>query len=564
MPQSVLQRARVLGLLPNPLSTAALEDVLSLSKAEIEAEDPETLTISATPDRLDLLSEGGLGLYLQGATDAARGLARPRVVEGPSAAPLFDRDPSVAGLRPEIAAVVVSAPTDAGIDEGLLAEAVRFQELLHATVGRGRRTGSLGIYPLDRLTPPFRYALEPLAGVRFVPLDGSEEIGGERFFREHPLALRYGTFGRIDDHCLTLRDAQGLVLSLPPILNGRTGGEARIGDRRLLLESTGLRSRTVRELLGLLLVVFVSRGWSVSPVAVRQDGRTVDDGRSVFEARGVDLFGETLRGIAGVAYPSSEVEHRLARARLSARPHSGGWHVEVPPWRPDLLTGVDLAEDVVLAQRLEGKDGVVPPSRSRGRRREETRFRRSIGAALLGLGLAAPYTSVLVSDSAVGRLSGATPIRLAHPPSSEFAYVRDRLLLSHLEVLAHNTRHAYPQSFGEVGPVVVRDPDAEAGGATRYHAGVVFAREGAGFADAAAVIDYLLRSLDILAVREPCELPGTIPGRAARVRVAGDPVAELAEIDPGVLSSIGVPVPVAWAELDLSRLYPLLGRRDSD
>jgi phenylalanyl-tRNA synthetase beta chain len=561
MPQAILRRDRVLGLLPHALSDAALTDVLSISKAELEAQDAETLTVSVTPDRLDLLSEGGLGLYLAGATESAKGLPREREDKGPS--PAIEIDPSVLALRPAIAGVLVTSPSDAGLDEGTLAEAVRFQELLHATVGRDRRAASLGIYPFERVETPFRYALEPMSGVRFVPLDGSEEVAAGDFFRDHPLATRYGPLGRVGEHCLTIRDAQGTILSLPPVLNGRTGGEARVGDRRLLLESTGRRERTVREMLGLLLVVFVGRGWSVTPVRLQGGGEVSSDGRAVLSPRSVALPSATLRELSGMTYTSAEVESRLARCRLSAQPEPGGWRVEVPPWRPDLQTAVDVAEDVIEAQVILARDGILPASATRGHRRRETVFRRRVGAAMLGLGLAAPYTSVLVSQAAVERVPGAKPIHLANPPSTEFAYLRDRLLLSHLEVLAHNTRHGYPQSFGEVAPVLVPVPSSETGAETRYHAGMVLARETAGFAEAAAVLDYLFRGFDILTVREPAEIPGTIPGRAARVRVAGEAVGEIGEIHPQVLSTLGVPVPVAWAELDLTRLYPLLARVDT-
>jgi len=563
MPQAILRRERVLGRLPQPLSDAALEQILSLSKAELESQDAETLTVSVTPDRLDLLSEGGLGLYIEGIAEVAKGLPRERVVEGPSSVPEFEVDPSVLALRPAIAGVLVTAPSDAGLDEGTLAEAVRFQELLHATVGRDRRVASLGIYPVERLEPPFRYALEPMSGVRFVPLDASEEVAAEDFFRDHPLALKYGAFGRVDRHCLTIRDSRGTVLSLPPVLNGRTGGEARVGDRRLLLESTGLRERAVREMLGLLLVVFVGHGWSVAPVRLRGGDGISSDGRDVFAPRAVDLASTVLREVSGFAYPAAEVESRLARCRLSGRPQSGGWRVEVPPWRPDLQTGVDVAEDVILAQAVLPADGILPPSSTRGRRRKETVFRRGIATNLLGLGLAAPYTSLLVSETAVRRVPGARPIRLANPPSAEFAYLRDRLLLSHLEVLARNTRHGYPQLFGEVAPVLVPSSTAESGAETQYHAGMIVARESAGFADAAALLDYLFRRVDIVTVREPAEIPGTIPGRAARVRVAGEVVGEVGEIAPQILSELGVPVPVAWAELDLTHLYPLVAREDT-
>jgi phenylalanyl-tRNA synthetase beta chain len=564
VPQSELRRDRVLSMLPAALSDSALEDILFSSKAELERQDAETLVVSVTPDRLDLLSEGGLALYLQGAMGAAKGIPPRKAFDAPSPAPVIDADPSVHSVRPAIAAMLVRAPSDAGLDAGTLAEAVRFQEVLHATVGRDRRAASLGIYPYDRLSAPFGYALEPLSAVRFVPLDGSEELGAEEFFRDHPMALRYGSLGRRENSCLTIRDARGTVLSLPPILNGRTGGEAREGDRTLLLESTGSRMRPVRESLGLLSVVFLSRGWSVCPVAVRGGEGSSTDEEGEIATRKVDLPSATLHSLSGTQYPAGEVESRLARARLTVHLHPGGWRVEVPAWRPDLLTAVDLAEDVILAQAIRAEDGIVPPSSTRGRRRGETVFRRRFATALLGLGFAAPFTSLLVSETSVERIPGADPIRLSNPPSAEFAFVRDRLLLSQIEILSHNTRRGYPQKVAEVAPVVVRAPSAESGAETRYHAGAVIAGETAGFADAASLIDYLLRTVDIIGVREPVELPGTIPGRAARVRVAGEVVAELGEIRPEVLVGIGVPVPVAWAELDLAVLAPLAGRRDRD
>ena len=562
MPTSTLSRGRLLERLGRPVPAEQLESALFDSKAEAGPAQGDAFELSVTPDRLDLLSEGGLALHLEGALGLATGpvpLRRRR----PTAASLrFVVDRSVVPLRPYIAGAVVQAPTGTGLDDGLLAEAVRFQELLHATVGRNRRAMSLGIYRARRIRSPVRYALEPLSGVEFVPLDGEASVSAESFFATHPLAASYGSLGRSGAECLTLRDARGGVLSLPPVLNSRTLGAAVAGDRTLLLEATGTRERAVREGLGLLLVVFASRGWSVRPVPVEGPGEARSDGSTLLDGGSRELPAAVLEGLSGEALPSAEVVGRFARARLAARRVRGGWRVSVPPWRPDLLGSVDLAEEVILAGGLRAEDGIVPPSSVRGRKRSPSRLRRQVADLLLGLGFSEPHTPVLVSDDTAGRLGGSPPIRLANPVSREYAIVRDRLLLSHLDVLGRNTRHGYPQRFAEVAPVVVRRPDAESGGETRYRAGVVIAGEGAGFAEAASTVDYLLRALDVGSVREPAELPGTIPGRAARVRVAGETVAELGELHPALLEQLGVPVPVAWAEVDLTVLGPLLGRDD--
>lgn len=563
MPQSVLSFDRIVSLLPVHVADRALDDLLFASKAEIQSREGDALTLSVTPDRLDLLSEGGLALYLAGVLEVAHGLPSTSPKSATHPPPRLEADPSVDRLRPWIAAALVRSPTDAGIDLGTLAEAIRFQELLHASMGRDRRAASLGIYPWERVNPPVRYAEEPLSEVRFVPLDGEEEVTGEQFFAGHPLAARYGSYGRFEDRCLVLRDRDGVILSLPPILNSRAAGEARAGDRVLLLESTGTRERTVRETLGLLLVVFAAQGWTIEPVEVHRPDRPVDSGRSLVDPRTIDVSSSLVREVSGEALPAAEIERRLGQARLSPHPHEGGFRVGVPPWRPDLQTPIDVVEDVVLAAALPAERGIVPPSRTAGRRLPEVQFRRRIASYLLGLGFVAPHTPLLVSEATVARLAGGDPIRLANPVSTEFAYLRDRLLFSHLDLLGHNTRHSYPQRFAEVGPVILRDPDEETGARTAYHASVVVASDSSGFADGAALVDYLLRRLDVGAVREPAEIPATIPGRAARYRVAGEPVAETGEIHPRILSELGVPVPTVWAELDLSALWPFTVRRDT-
>jgi len=564
MPRTVLDADRLCAVAGRPLSASVLDDLLFASKAEVESHDGSSLTVSVTPDRLDLLSEGGLGLYLQGVLGTAHGIPAYRTTPGGASGVEFGVDSSVAPLRPAIGGALLRAPAGRALDAGLLAEAVRFQEILHATIGRDRRAASLGIYPVERLAFPVGYSLEPLTAVRFVPLDGSEEVGATEFFRDHPMAAAFGPLGRQGDSCLTLRDARGTVLSLPPILNGRTAGEARVGDRELLIEATGTRERTVAEAVGLLLVPFVAQGWSVAPVPVARSDETRTDGVALIAPHSVEFPSSVLRTLGGEGVSASVVERRLAQSRLVGHPHSGGWKVDAPPWRPDILTAVDVGEDVLLAEGIRSEDGLLPPSRTRGRLRRETVFRRRFASSLLGLGLAAPHTPVLVSDATVARVGGELPLRLRNPVSSEFAYLRNRLLLSHLDVLAHNTRHGYPQRFGEVAPVIIATPGADTGAETRYHAGIVVASDTAGFAEAAALAEYLLRTVDVVGVREPVEVPGTIPGRAARSRVAGEAVAEVGEIAPSLLEAIGVPVPVAWAEVDLTALWPLVARRDTD
>jgi phenylalanyl-tRNA synthetase beta chain len=562
VPQSVLSANRVLELLGRPIERQELEEQLFRSKAELTDWTEDALTLEVTPDRLDLLSEGGLALFLQGALGLRTGPAP--LVEPPAALdrPAAIVEGNVSTIRPFLAGAVLTAPAGVALDAGLFTEAIRFQELLHATIGLDRRAASLGLYSWERLKPPVRYALEPVDGIRFQPLDGPAEVDGARFFAEHPMAQRYGRMGRSNGECLTLRDAEDQILSLPPILNGRTAGEVRIGDRSLLLESTGTRAVRVEESVGLLLLPFVARGWAVQALRVEYPDHA-ESGVGWISPRRLPFTASTLQDLTGLSLPDDEVQEYLAQCRLGASKAPDGWWVEIPPWRPDLQTAVDLSEEVLIARGIQPEEALLPPSATRGRKLPEARFRRTVRRLLLGLGYVELRNPVLAPNDLVTMLGRTDSIAVVNPVSDLFSRVRDAVQISLLASLARNVRYSYPQQYSDVGPVIVRDSSEPSGGRTRWHAGIVLAGERAGFADAAAWVDYLLGAFGALGVREPTELPGTIPGRAARLRIAGEAVAEMGEIAPAVLTHLKIPVPVAWGEVDLTALWPLVRRGET-
>ena len=562
MPQSVLSANRVLELLPRPVDRAELEERLFRSKAELTDWTEDALTLEVTPDRLDLLSEGGLALFLQGALGLRTGPAPLVEPPTPLDRPAAIVEAPVSTLRPYLAGAILTAPAGVALDAGLFAEAIRFQEVLHASIGLDRRAASLGLYSWERLKPPIRYTLEPIDAIRFHPLDGTAEVPGPLFFADHPMAQRYGRMGRSNGECLTLRDADDQLLSLPPILNGRTAGEVRIGDRTLLLESTGTRAVRVEESVGLLLLPFAARGWAIQPLRVEYPDH-VESGVGWVSPRRLPYTTASLEDLTGLSLPDDQVREYLAQCRLGTSEAPDGWWVEIPPWRPDLQTSVDLSEEVLVARGIVPEEALLPPSASRGRRLAETRFRRTVRRLLLGLGFVELRTPVLSANEVVALLGRTSAVAVVNPVSELFSRVRDSVQISLISSLARNVRYSYPQQYSDVGPVVLRDANEPSGGKTRWHAGAVLAGERAGFADAAAWIDYVLGAFGALGVREPAELPGTLPGRAARLRIAGEVVAEVGEIAPSVLVHLKVPVPVAWGEVDLTALWPLVRRGET-
>ncbi|EQD26737.1 phenylalanyl-tRNA synthetase subunit beta, partial [mine drainage metagenome] len=280
------------------------------------------------------------------------------------------------------------------------------------------------------------------------------------------------------------------------------------------------------------------------------------DGRAIYQPRTLSLPRDLLDSVLGTRLPGRDVVRFAGQARMSARAAPGGWRIQAAPWRSDLLGPIDAVEEVVLARGVGPEDALVAPSRTLGGRRPEILFRRRFLPLLLGLGYQPLYHPVLVSCSSIDRLPGLRALRLSNAPSAEFGALRPSLLVSLLQALEVNVRHGYPQRICELGPILEPNAKSEAGARTAYHVGAILAADGAGFASAATLGEYLLRSIDMMGVRESAEIPGTIPGRAAEIHVAGGVVAQMGEVHPQVLAELRVVVPVAWIELDLTSLWP--------
>ncbi|MDE1820273.1 MAG: phenylalanine--tRNA ligase subunit beta [Euryarchaeota archaeon] len=558
MPRSTLSTERLFGLLGQQLSESELRETLFRTKVEIESLKDGLVEVEVNADRLDLLDEGGLALELQGAMGKATGPVLR--VDGEALPGVEARvNASVAPLRPELSMAVVEAPPGKALDEGLLEELVRYQELLHATLGRLRQAASIGLYPIEKLRPPFHYAMEPLGQVRFVPLGGTTEVSGEAFYPEHAMAREFGVLGRREDLALTLRDDARTVLSLPPVLNAAGAGEVRPGDRRVLIEATGTRAARTREMVGYMLLPFAARGWSVHPVPVHRPSG-MSDGTEVVRPRKVQVQPTLISRLLGSRLSSGEVEDALQKSRLGVERVSGSLLALVPPWRADILAPVDLAEEVAIARGYGSFAPILPPAVTMGRRRPERRYESRLAEVLLGMGYQELHTPVLLSQSSVERVCApGEALFLRNPISSELTHLRPVLRASLLDALGRNTGSGYPQKIFEIGPVIVRDPEGETGTRTETHLALADAGEGAGFALAAGVAERLFEVLGFNSPREPAEASGTVPGRVAKLRIAGERVALAGEVHPGVLADLHVPMPVSWVEVELTRLEQLRG-----
>ncbi|MDH5194316.1 MAG: phenylalanine--tRNA ligase subunit beta, partial [Nitrospira sp.] len=111
-----------------------------------------------------------------------------------------------------------------------LAQLIQTQEKLAEIFGHKRKTVSIGIYQLSKITFPVTYELVQPAEARFTPLGMETVMTLSEMLMVHPKGVQYGGILAGASLVPILRDAANQPLSFPPIINSREVGEVQVGD----------------------------------------------------------------------------------------------------------------------------------------------------------------------------------------------------------------------------------------------------------------------------------------------------------------------------------------------
>jgi phenylalanyl-tRNA synthetase beta chain len=534
-------------------------------------------------DRLDRLSVEGMARSLRYQYGDDRGVTIP----GTNDPDWTIRVEDVPRKRPYVTGAVVRG---LDLDEATLDSIIQLQEKLHATMGRKRAKGAIGIHDLtmlkgrgatdDAAGKSIRYTGIDPDGDRFVPLDADREMTPREVLSEHPtgetyadLVADYGSFPAIYDDV-------GLF-SFPPVINGRRT-EVTTGSRDLFVEMTGIDQWTIDRMLTIVCYALAARGGTIEEVRVAYPNADVyTDDRVERVEPGVELVRpdfsttektvthERVESLLGIGFDPEEVIDLAERAGLDAERRTVGndelaYEVTIPPYRVDVLHPLDVVDDVGRAYGFNELSPRYPEAGTVGGRHERSRLERAVRETLVGIGFedtlnfhllgrAANYDRMNVAPDTDGVGGGEAPA-ITEPYSEEYGVVRTWALPSLLTVLENNTHRRYPQTLSEVGLASRVDESKPTNVAEwRTVAGVV-AHNGASYEDARSRLRALARSFGADLATPPTDHPSFIDGRTAAVVLDGDRAGVVGELHPEVIVDHDVEVPVAAFEFRLDAL----------
>src|SRR6056297_2736405 len=302
------------------------EDLFALGlEYEGETDDGE-MQLEFGPDRLDRLSVEGVARSLRYQYGLDRGVAVPKTNDPDWT---FEVDESVPDERPYVTGAVVRGVDldDAGLDS-----LIQLQEKLHATMGRKRAKGAIGIHDLAMIKgAPLQEGAEPSVTYRgvepdgdtFVPLDSNDELSPAAVLDEHDTGRTYADLVEDLDRYPAIYDELGLF-SFPPVINGKRT-EVTTGSRELFVELTGTDQWTIDRMCNIVCYALDARGATVEEVEVNYaDGATAPSEYGAELVRpnlDVDekaVSHDRIETLLGVDFEPEEVVDCFERAGLDA------------------------------------------------------------------------------------------------------------------------------------------------------------------------------------------------------------------------------------------------------
>jgi phenylalanyl-tRNA synthetase beta chain len=532
----------LINLLGKEVPAEELISVIPMMGADFHHYDPVTgeLGVEFFPDRPDNYSVEGVARSLRTFLGFERGLRHYHVTESGITLKV---ERSVEGVRPYVVAGVVR---DVVMTDELIRSLMELQEKVHLTVGRKRQKVAVGIHDLDMVKPPFVYKAVIPESVTFVPLAKEESMNLREVLQRHEKGIDYAYVLEGKSKYPIILDADGQVLSFPPIINGRL---TTVTDRtkNIFIDVTGTDLNAISGVLNIVSTAMAERGASIQSVKV--EGRRKMTTPHLHPTEWKLNIKHTNQWL-GLKLAPEEMAACLERMGFDAKPEKGRLKVLVPATRMDIIHPVDLVEDVAKGYGYARFGSKMPEVHSIGSERPIERTADLVRQMMVGHGYYEVTTLTLSSKKEQFDAMLLPPrevVEVLNPITEDHDCLRISLLPSLLAVLRKSKHRDLPQRIFEVGDVVIDTRRSK-------YLAVLSIHSKASFTEVKSLAEGVMHDLARDFKVEQCDIPTYIPGRAADIMVDGQKVGHFGEVHPQVILSFDLGYPVAAMEINLDAL----------
>jgi phenylalanyl-tRNA synthetase beta chain len=547
MPTTTLNRKTFEELTGKKLTTQELQDKIPMLGTSLESIDEKEITIEACPNRPDFLSEQGFARAFSAFIGIKTGL-RKYPVEKSGEKIIIDK--TAKNTRPYTACAIIKGIK---FDDEKIKEAIQIQEKLHITYGRNRKKAAIGIYPLEKIKFPITFFAEEPQKIRFRPLEHPTELSGQQILNKHPAGREYAHLMEGMAKFAFFKDADGKILSMPPIINSHDTGKISEKTKDIFIECSGFDFEYLKTCLNIIATAFADMGGKIYSLELDYSGKkeTTPD----LTPKEWKISAEYINKRLGLKLTESQIKELLAKM---GHEYKNGIAL-APAYRADIMHPVDFAEETAIAYGYENFTPEIPRVSTTGEENQLEKLKRKISEILTGLGLLETETYNLTSEEHQNKKMNTKHelIELSSAVNTDYNTLRAWMIPSLMDVLERNKNREYPQKIFGTG-TTFKKGNTETGIEEKEKLTAAICEEKADYTKIKQILDYLMRMLDLPYKTEETEHPSFITGRTAKITIHGKELGIIGELHPKILTNWSIENPTAALEIDVNEIMKIL------
>ncbi|MFW9852112.1 MAG: phenylalanine--tRNA ligase subunit beta [Candidatus Thorarchaeota archaeon] len=537
-------------LLGKKLALDKLEDLLMFAKTEIDdyvkEEDMLVLDIK-TSNRPDLWCAEGMIREIKGILEMEKGIPTYEVKESGFTVKV---DPALASTRPYIACAIAK---NINLDDFYIKQLMQHSEKIDNSYGRKRKRSSIGMYNLSMIKSPVLYETADKSH-KFIPLGYEKEMTLDKILDEHEKGLEFGQIVKDYGIYPILLSADGMTLSLPPVINSNDVGRITEDTTECLIEVTGNNFETVNVVLNILCQTMADHGADIYSVVIEYPPEIHEKHviTPLLELEKITVDLNIINKYLDVEITTKQAIKLMQKRRFECKElDNNKIEVIIPPYRKDILHWVDIAEELAIALDYNKIGPTKWTVLTTGGLLPETESENIVREILVGAYGIELVTNILTDPDNLTvkvNLDKQELVRIKNPVSQTYSALRNQIYPNLINVISKNTHEPYPQIIFEVGEVVKMDKNNVW---TQTNAAFCIADADASFEDAHKRVHQLMKLLNTDYAIENLEHPSFTKGRCCKVIVNGKECGIIGEIHPSVLEKNQIWMSVVCFEVEL-------------
>lgn len=549
--------------------TKGVEEKISLFGTPLESINNKEIEIEVFPNRPDLLSMQGFLRGFKAFLGKEPGLRKYKINKSENK---LYAEKSLPKEWPYAIACIIKGLK---FDDEKIKGVVEIQEKLGATLLRNRKKGGIGLYPLEKIKFPVKFAGMNPEKIKFIPLEESHEMTGRQILKRHPTGKAYAHICQDWDKFPVFIDANGTIMSMPPIINSHNVGKINDTTKEVFLEATGTDLKVLRKALIIIASALADMGGKIHSIeCIQQNNEKANVPDLTPEKIHISL--ENANKLLGLELKESDLSKLLPKMGYEYKNGT----VKIPAWRTDILHEVDIIEDIAIAYGYNNFKPEIPNVSTIASESQQSKLRSKLSEILIGLSLTEISTYHLIKPNELSKNENKIEVQ---DSKTDYKYLRPNLLIPALRIFAENKDHEYPQEIFEIGTVFSKG-DTETG--IEEKTNLIILSSPANFTKMKQLLNSLTSSLGIKYELEETTHPQLIDGRTAKIIInnknpklednfappnpgggAGDgggklrngkEIGYLGELHPETLRNWIIKMPIGVIEIELDEIFDTL------